>query len=141
MSAIRRDKNRLNSAGSFSLRYALPYGFIKLARRYHMGELNPQVKFRLAFLDFNSLVRNVSLTCKMFKISKETLYKWQKRYNPYDLSSLEDQSKAPLNRRKPKLTLKEEEELKEFRKLYIKQGKLKLSQMYEKEKGKRISSW
>jgi hypothetical protein len=74
---MRRDRNLLNSVGSFSLRYNLPYKFLKSAMRYHhMGDLNnPQVKFRLAFIDFFFKFKDVSLTCRVFKISRPTFYK------------------------------------------------------------------
>jgi len=111
---MRRDRNLLNSAGSFSLRYNLPYSFLNLvARRYHhMGDLNdPQIKFRLAFLDFFFKFKDVSLTCRVFKISRPTFYKWSKRYQPNDLSSLKNKSKTPKRKRQPLLSEEKEEEL------------------------------
>jgi len=42
---------------------------------------------RLAFLEFNQVVKDVSLTCRIFKISRQTFYQWQKRYDPDNLSS------------------------------------------------------
>jgi len=141
---MRRDRNLLNSAGSFSLRYNLPYSFLNLvARRYHhMGDLNdPQIKFRLAFLDFFFKFKDVSLTCRVFKISKPTFYKWSKRYQPNDLSSLKNKSKTPKRKRQPLLSEEKEEELKRFRKQYIFLGKEKLSFFYQKEKGEKLSSW
>jgi len=138
----RNDKNLLNSAGSFSLRYNLPYYFLKSrARRIYMGELTSEAKTRLAFLEFYKEVKDVTLVCKAFKISRQTFYKWQKRFNPQNLSSLENQSRAPKERRQGKLSFKEELKLKEFRERYIRQGKIKLSIMYEREFGEKFSSW
>jgi len=106
-----------------------------------MVELSFQAKQRLAFLEFNQVVKDVSLTCRIFKISRQTFYQWQKRYDPDDLASLEDHPKAPLNKRGPSLSWEKEQELKRFRKSHLKQGKIKLAIMYEKEKGERVSSW
>jgi transposase InsO family protein len=137
----RRDRNRLNSAGGFHLRYNLPYSLLSLGRRWNMGDLSPQAKTRLAFLEFNHRVRNVSLTCQIFKISRQIFYKWQKRFSPENLSSLENQPKAPKTKRKGKLTFAQEMALKKFRERYIRQGKAKLAIMYEKEFGEKVSSW
>jgi transposase InsO family protein len=135
-------KGKLDNAGSFSLTYNLPYYFLKYgSRRVYMGELTSTAKTRLAFIEFHHQVRDVSLTCKVFKISRETFYKWKTRFNPCNLSTLEDQSKAPVNRRKGRLSLEEEQELKKYRNRYIRIGKVKLSRMYQKEYGKEASSW
>jgi len=106
-----------------------------------MVELSFQAKQRLAFLEFNQVVKDVSLTCRIFKISRQTFYQWQKRYDPDDLASLEDHPKAPLNKRGPSLSWEKEQELKTFRKSHLKQGKIKLAIMYEKEEGEKVSSW
>jgi len=43
------------------LRYNLPYYFLKTAsRRMFMGELGPEAKTRLAYLEFFKQVRDVS---------------------------------------------------------------------------------
>ena len=106
-----------------------------------MVELSFQAKQRLSFLEFNQVVKDVSLTCRIFKISRQTFYQWQKRYDPDDLASLEDHPKAPLNKRGPSLSWEKEQELKRFRKSHLKQGKIKLAIMYEKEEGEKVSSW
>ena len=106
-----------------------------------MGRLTPQVRVRLAFLSFYQQVKDVSLTCKTFKISRQTFYKWKKRYNPQNLFSLEDHPRAPKRKRQPLLSREKEKELKEFRENHLKQGKIKLAIMYEKERGEKISSW
>lgn len=139
---MRRDRNLLNSSGSYSLRYNLPYSFLKLInRRSAMKELSSGAKTRLAFLEFYAQVKDVTLTCKIFKISRQTFYKWKRRYDPKNLLSLENQSKAPKRRREGKLSFKEEIELKRFRERHLRIGKVKLSLMYEREYGKRYSPW
>jgi transposase InsO family protein len=106
-----------------------------------MGELSFEAKTRLAYLEFYQQVRDVSVVCRAFNISRQTFYKWQKRFDRSNLSSLLNHSKAPLNRRRGCLSFEEELKLKKFREKYIRQSKVKLSIMYQKEFGKKISSW
>jgi Helix-turn-helix domain len=35
------------------------------------------------------LLHNVARTCRHFGISRQTFYRWQRRYGPFDLTSLE----------------------------------------------------
>lgn len=98
-----------------------------------MGQLSPQAKTRLAFLEFYKEMKDVTVVCKAFKISRETFYKWRRRFNPGDLSSLEDRPKTPRTKRGSFVSFKDEMRLKRFREDHIKQGKVKLSIMYEKE--------
>lgn len=142
MSAMRRDRNRLNSAGSFSLKYVLPRSFVRLAwRRNSMVELSFQAKQRLAFLEFYQVVKDVSLVCRSFKISRQTFYKWKTRYNPDNLSSLEDLSKTPKTKRKGSLALEQEGRIKQLRKKPLRTGKVKLAILYQREYEEKISSW
>lgn len=106
-----------------------------------MVELSFQAKQRLAFLEFYQVVGDVSLACKLFKISRQAFYKWKARYSSDNLSSLEDLSKVPKTKRKGSLTLKQEENIKELRKKYLRTGKVKLTILYQKEHGEKISSW
>ncbi len=106
-----------------------------------MGELSSKAKIRLAFLEFHHEIKDVSVVCRAFKISRETFYKWKRRYNLSNLSSLEDIPKIPKTKRKGILSFEKEQELKMYREKYIKQGKIKLAKMYYNEFGKNISSW
>lgn len=54
---------------------------------------------RLAWFDFyNTHEENISLTCRYFAISRDTFYRWKKRFNPRVLQSLEFDPKT----RRPK---------------------------------------
>jgi transposase InsO family protein len=44
---------------------------------------------------------NVALTCRHFGISRQTFYRWHRRYEAYDLTSLEERSHCPRRRRSP----------------------------------------
>jgi len=44
---------------------------------------------------------NARLTCRHFDISAQTFYRWLRRYNPRDLSTLESRSRRPRRLRQP----------------------------------------
>lgn len=59
-------------------------------------------KQRLKWMDhYTSHGENASLTCRYFGISRQTFYRWKRRYNPRDLSTLESKSHVPQRRRQP----------------------------------------
>lgn len=59
-------------------------------------KLSREAKHRLAVIEhYLNKTRNVSLTCRHFAIPRSYFYKWYKRYNPRNLTSLEDRSRRP----------------------------------------------
>ncbi|MGH9499671.1 MAG: helix-turn-helix domain-containing protein [Terriglobales bacterium] len=64
-------------------------------------ELSRAAQVRLAWMDFYRRTQNVALTCRHFGISRQTFYRWLKRYEPMDLSSLESGSHRPHRCRRP----------------------------------------
>ena len=65
-------------------------------------ELSRAARPRLQWIDFYlSDRRNAALTCRHFAISRQTFYRWWRRYDPLDLSSLGDRSHRPHRRRQP----------------------------------------
>ena len=56
---------------------------------------------RLKWMDHYRAHRNAALTCRYFGISRQTFYRWRRRYNPRDLRSLEDRSHKPKRLRRP----------------------------------------
>lgn len=66
--------------------------------RIHNVKLSRMAKFRLKVIEHylhQTGKKNVSLTCRHFDITRSYFYKWHKRYNPHNLSSLEDLSRKP----------------------------------------------
>jgi putative transposase len=62
----------------------------------HRHELSPDGRRRLKWMDYyQQHERNASLTCRHFDISRQTFYRWLRRYNPRSLASLEDRSRRP----------------------------------------------
>ena len=65
-------------------------------------ELSRKARQRLKWFDYyDSRGRNARLTCRHFDISPQTFYRWKRRYNRKDLTSLEDRSHRPRHLRQP----------------------------------------
>lgn len=118
--------------------YVMP-GAASLA--YHTPILSKAAKGRLRWMDYYRKCGNVAKTCRYFGISRETFYKWKKRYNPWRLESLEDESRRPKNTRHWEVDRTRELRLIALRKAHIRYGKMKLKVLYEREYGEPISSW
>ena len=65
--------------------------------KYHNVKLDSEALFRLRVMDAYSRMepKNVRTLCKTFGISKSWFCKWEKRYNPRYLTSLESLSRKP----------------------------------------------
>ena len=81
------------------VRRGKPLGSGQLARTG--AELSREARVRLHWMDFYRRCRNVARTCRHFGISRQTFYRWQRRYDPYDLATLEAASHRPHRRRQP----------------------------------------
>ncbi len=64
-------------------------------------ELGRAARVRLAWMDFYRRSENVALTCRHFGISRQTFYRWRRRYDPLDLTTLEGRSHRPHRLRQP----------------------------------------
>ena len=73
-------------------------------------ELSKEAKQRLKIIDWYKLrsaefsqrgKADAKLTCRHFGIHRSQFYRWLKRYNPHNLSSLEKSSTVPKNKRIP----------------------------------------
>jgi len=70
--------------------------------------------------------RNATFTCRHFGISRQTFYRWWRRYDPHDLTTLEDRSHRPHHRRQPTWTAAQAEAVRALRREYPRWGKDKL---------------
>ncbi len=73
-----------------------------------------KVKLRLSWFKYFKKSKNIAKTCRYFGISRQTYYKWLKRYRNYNTNSLMDRSKRPKNI-KYKLNLKITKKIKKLR--------------------------
>lgn len=115
------------------------YHMLSYFKKY--DHLSKNAKLRLKWMDYYFKCENVSLTCRHFGISRKTFYKWQQKYDPSNLYTLEDESRAPINRRQPEITSEQKLRIIQLRKKYIRYSKIKLAKIYLREYHELISSW
>ena len=115
------------------------YHMLSYFKKY--DHLSPQARQRIKWFDYCHQVHNISLTCRHFGVSRKTFHKWQKRYDPNNLFTLEDGDKTPLRRRQREITSEQKVRIIQLRKKYIKYSKIKLAKIYEREYNEIISSW
>lgn len=115
---------------------------------YHMASylnkyvnLSKEARKRIKWFDYYHVCGNVSKTCRYFGIPRKTFYKWQERYDPNNLGTLENQSTRPLHTRQREITSLQEMRIVKLRKKYIRYSKIKLAKIYEQTYGEYISSW
>lgn len=82
---------------------------------------------------------NAALTCRHFGISRQTFYRWKRRYDPKDLKTLESRSHRPRRTRQPTYSIELVEAVVKLREEYPRWGKDKLV-MLLKEKDYQASA-
>jgi putative transposase len=97
-------------------------------------ELSREARVRLAWMDFHRRTRIVTQTCRHFGISRQTFYRWQRRYDPYDLTSLEERSHRPRQCRLPTWAFPLEEKVLGLRLQFPRWGKDKLAVLLHRQK-------
>src|SRR5487761_338889 len=98
------------------------------------AELSREARKRLQWFDFyHAHGRNAALTCRYFGISRQTFYRWKRRYDPQALGSLEDRSHQPRHRRHPTWTAEQAERVRLLREQYPRWGKDKLAVLLRRE--------
>lgn len=70
--------------------------------------------------------RNAAFTCRHFGVSRQTFYRWWRRYDAHDLTRLEDRSHRPQHRRQPTWTAAQVQSVLGLRREYPRWGKDKL---------------
>ncbi len=117
------------------------YGKVPRARQLAGSavELSRQALVRLRWIDFYlSRRRNAALTCRHFGISRQTFYRWWRRYEAHNLASLESRSHRPHRRRQPTWTPELADRVLTLRRQYPRWGKDKLAVLLRKA-GQRVS--
>ncbi len=92
-------------------------------------------------MDYYRKCQNMSKTCRHFDISRKTFYYGKKRYDPYNLSSLEEREGIHLWKRQREITPIQEERIILLRKKYLRESKFNIAIYYQREHGEKISSW
>src|SRR5450432_1991739 len=114
------------------IRKGKPPGSVRLACTG--VELSREAKVRLAWMDFHRQSKNVAHTCRHFGISRQTFYRWRRRYDPYDLTSLEQRSHRPRQCRQPTWAFLLEEKVLRLRLQFPRWGKDKLAVLLRRER-------
>lgn len=126
------DAMRIVSAGTAQM--------IRLVRQPEPSPpLSRTARGRLAWLEWHRQHgQNVSLTCRHFHLSRQTLYRWLERYDPHHLASLESRPSRPRRRRQPTWTSDQVLAVQQLREQYPRWGKDKLQPLLGKQ-GVRLS--
>ena len=97
-------------------------------------ELSRGARVRVQWMDYyRTRGRNAALTCRHFGISRQTFYRWQRRYDPHDLTRLEERSHRPHRRRRPTWSPQLAERVRRLRRLRPRWGKDKLVVLLRRE--------
>ncbi len=100
-----------------------------------------QVRLEWIILYFTIGKKNVSHTASYFGISRKTLHKYLARFDETNLNSLEERSRAPLQKRQKTVTAQEEDRIKQLReKTRCKRGKKKLQRSYWNKYHEKVST-
>jgi transposase InsO family protein len=105
--------------------FSIAKGFYRLSKKAP-PELSQKEFDRLRALTVYKETRDVKLVCQTFGISRATLYRWLRRFDPRDLISLREQSRRPRKVRKPLWSRELVRAVKELREEYPRWGKDKI---------------
>lgn len=99
------------------------------------------VKQKLAWFIFaNEHENNISLTCRHFAITRSTFLRWLSRFNPNDLTSLNDHSRRPDRVRLPETPPEVVELIRVYREKFRTMGKESIRKLLQQEHGIAISA-
>ena len=110
------------------------------------GRLWKKVEQELSAKEFDKLraltlfreIGNARVVCETFGIGRATLYRWLRRFDPKDLTSLREESRRPRRVRKPLWSRELVEAVKGLREEYPRWGKDKLAVLV-REQGHEVS--
>jgi transposase InsO family protein len=119
----RRALKAVGSGSSVNLFSALPVGVRPLP---HPHRLSKRATQRLKWLDYRK-IHTVKQTCLHFDIPRSTLNRWAKRFDPDDLTTLEDRSSRPRTVRQRTWGAPELAAVLALRRQYPRWGKAKLA--------------
>ncbi len=77
--------------------------------------------------------KSVSETCAHFGIARSTFHRWMDRFDPNDLSSLEEKSHEPMTLRQPTVPREVVELVRRYRMRYPQMGKERLRQVLQND--------
>src|SRR5947209_16591076 len=96
-------------------------------------ELSRGARVRLAWMDFYRGCDNVAHTCRHFGISRQTFYRWQRRYDALNLLTLEARSPRPHRHRQPTWSTRLADRVLALHQRYPRWGKDKLAVLLHRQ--------
>ena len=98
---------RVGGTRSMHLVSGVPRGWLPLVQ-HAQPELSRDARRRLKWFDYyRAHENNASLTCRYFGISRQTFYRWKRRFRGGMLATLENRPCIPKRRRQPTWTTDE----------------------------------
>jgi len=97
------------------------------------GTISAVAAARLRWMDHYRLHKNARKTCRHFDISPQTFYRWKRRFDPEDLTTLEDGSHRPQRCRASQTSPVVVERILALRQKYPRWGKKKLVVLLRRE--------
>jgi putative transposase len=108
--------------------FSIAKGFHKLAKDTAQGEeLSDKELNRLRAITVFQRTGDTRLVCDTFGVSRATLYRWVKGFDPKDLCSVKERSRRPRHVRKPEWSQELAQAVKNLREQYPRWGKDKLA--------------
>jgi len=96
--------------------------------------LSREARQRLKWMDhYRAQGETAARTCRYFGISRQTFYRWKRRYHPTDLTSLEGRSHRPRRRRQPTWSPALAHAVRALRDQYPRWGKDKLAVLLRRQ--------
>src|SRR6202049_999876 len=97
-------------------------------------ELSKETKPRPSMMAwYDEHLRNAALTCRRFGVSRDTFYRWRKRFEEFGPGGLENGSHRPKEARKPTWPRELERAVLELRRMAPRWGKDKLAVLLRRD--------
>lgn len=101
--------------------------------QYGPVDLPAEARDRLRALGLWQETGDVRLACRTFGLSRATLYRWRKRFDPRDLTSLKERSRRPHRVRKPQWPWELAQAIRRLRERSPRWGKDKLGVLLQRQ--------
>ncbi len=103
-----------------------------------IANLSKAAQLRLRWMDYYASRQNAALTCRHFGISRQTFYRWKRRFDPGRLRTLEDRARRPQRVRQPTWSRELSLAVLHLREQHPRWGKYKLTPLL-RARGLRVS--
>src|SRR6266567_3342525 len=115
----------------------------ELLRSLGKDSLSERAQLKVEWIIFYHTAgkENATATAAHFGITRKTVHKWLARFREEDLTTLEEESRAPDNLRQKEISFIQAGRITKLRMKHLRWGKMKLRKLYQREYHEKISSW